>query len=463
MGRGNYLFIHINDPRYAQQTLGVDCIPLAEGKETSLPLRPAQIIEGRVLAADTGQPIPHAVVSIGSSGGRRAGGTVPSKFQADDQGRFIANPFPGESFSVTAHAPEGQPYPSNEVEFDWPKGAVKKAIDIPLTRGVLLSGKVIEWGTGRPLAGANIQCRPARGGNARRMLTVASQQDGAFQLAIQPGTGHLLIFGPTSDYVLEEIGSRRLDVNSRPGGTRFYAHAIIPYESKPGDPLKPLAVELRPGTIVKGRVQGPQGQAVTDASLVTMLHIDPGTLMWRGKFQPQVRDGSFELHGIDPNGSTRIHILDPEREWGTTFDISGKQPTKEVTIRLEPCGQASARFVGPDGKPLANFDITSYTSLVVTPGPPPFSRNVQDEDKLAADEAFLSNFDSKHYGNDLHTDASGRVTLISLIPGALYRISDMSTMNVPQKGTQMRKDFTVKSGQTLDLGDIVVEKPKSAS
>jgi hypothetical protein len=34
-----------------------------EGNETTVALQPARIIEGRVLAADTGQPIPNAVVS----------------------------------------------------------------------------------------------------------------------------------------------------------------------------------------------------------------------------------------------------------------------------------------------------------------------------------------------------------------------------------------------------------------
>ena len=78
---------------------------------------------------------------------------------------------------------------------------------------------------------------------------------------------------------------------------------------------------------------------------------------------------------------------------------------------------------------------------------------------LAADGAYLPNVDRKHYPNELATDADGRVTLPALIPGALYRISDWSTVNVQDKGYQIRKDFTVKPGETLDLGDILIEKP----
>ena len=55
--------------------------------------------------------------------------------------------------------------------------------------------------------------------------------------------------------------------------------------------------------------------------------------------------------------------------------------------------------------------------------------------------------------------ALGRVILPDLIPGALYRICDFSTVNDVDKGIQIRNDFTVKPGETLDLGDILVAKP----
>jgi hypothetical protein len=48
--------------------------------------------------------------------------------------------------------------------------------------------------------------------------------------------------------------------------------------------------------------------------------------------------------------------------------------------------------------------------------------------------------------------------MASLIPGAIYRISDFSTVN-GEKSAQVRKEFTVKPGETLDLGDVLIEKP----
>ena len=71
----------------------------------------------------------------------------------------------------------------------------------------------------------------------------------------------------------------------------------------------------------------------------------------------------------------------------------------------------------------------------------------------------MSTIDRQHYLDFPRADADGRVTLPNLVPGATYRICDRSTMDVPEKGVQVRKDFTVKPGETLDLGDILIEKP----
>jgi hypothetical protein len=43
-----------------------------------------------------------------------------------------------------------------------------------------------------------------------------------------------------------------------------------------------------------------------------------------------------------------------------------------------------------------------------------------------------------------------------LIPGATYQILDVSNEGV----RPIRKEFTIKPGETLDLGDIRIEKPE---
>jgi hypothetical protein len=388
---------------------------------------------------------------------------INRRFRADDRGRFAANPFPGDYFRVYAFAPRGQPYLTPQLGFAWSKGAVRKELDITLPRGVLIRGRVTEAGTDRPLPGSSIQFIPVRGRFGEGALSgwqaiVASREDGSFDVAVPPGKGHLLVFGPTGEYVLDEIGANRL-YRDRPGGERYHAHAIIPYEAKAGDSPHDVAAALRRGVTVKGRVEGPGGETIAEAILLSTLHIQPSRPHWRHDFRMKARDGRFEVHGLDRNGATRVSILDADHEWGATVEVSGEQAGEELTIHLQPCGRARARFVGPDGEPVPGH--RPHIEFVATPGPSRMSLREKDQAELSAEADFIANIDRKRYWNDGRTDAEGRFTLISLIPGALYRIVDFSATDDPNKRVQIRRDFTVKPGEMLDLGDILIERPSS--
>src|SRR5262249_4068038 len=151
-----------------------------------------------------------------------------------------------------------------------------------------------------------------------------------------------------------------------------------PYKAQSGALPQSINAELRPGKIVRGRVLGTDGQPVADAVIVTRLHIEPVNPFWVGGWshQHRVHDGHLELHGLDPEKSVVVYFLDAEHERGASVELSGKQSDKESTVRLEPSGQAHARFLGRDGKPLAGY--YPNLELVITPAPPAFRRDESD-------------------------------------------------------------------------------------
>jgi protocatechuate 3,4-dioxygenase beta subunit len=459
IGRDHSVRLTVRDMRYAQQHLLIETTKAAASQRTSLALEPAVILKGRVLAADTGIPIPSAIVSVMAN--RADGSLRDARVRADAQGHFQINPFAGESYTVTAFATASEPYLIAREKFSWSKGTVKANHDIKVPRGMVIQGKLTEARTGRPLAGSSIQYMPA---NEREdvlsgwQTIVGSQADGTYRITVAPGKGYLLIFGPTPEYVLEEIGSNQI-YRDKPGGWRHYAHKIIPYEARVENPPTSINAELQPAVRIKGRVEGPQGQAVKNALMLTTLRIEAVHPSWRNDSQIPVRDGRFELNGLAPDATTRVSVLDADHEWGATVELSGKQASEDVVIRLQPCGQARARFVGPDGKPRAKHQAQHDFEFVAKSGPPRFSRDPQDRAQLSADTAFVANIDQKHYGNGIRTDAEGRIVFATLIPGATYRIIDSSTMNDANKGIRLRKDFTVNPGEILELGDILIEKP----
>ncbi len=276
-----------------------------------------------------------------------------------------------------------------------------------------------------------------------------------------PGKGYLTVVGPNLDYIPREIGGGMLYGGGKPGGTRVHAHDIIAYDVEAGEKPHFINATLKPGKTLRGRIVGPAGETVQDAVVLSRQQIHPINLMWQEYSFIHARDGRFEVHGLDPDKAEPVYFLDADHQWGAAVELSGKQAGEDQTIRLQPCGRAKARFVGPDGKPVAAIkQIYIYFQILMTPGGPSVGQLGRGE-SIAADGAFLPNVDRKHHPNGLAPDADGRITFDALIPGALYRISDWSTVNVQDKGYQTRKDFTVKPGETVDLGDILVEKPPS--
>ena len=69
-----------------------------------------------------------------------------------------------------------------------------------------------------------------------------------------PAPGYLIVLGPSDDYVYQVIGDR-LVREGQPGGRRFYAHAFVACDPKPGGEGPEVTVTLRRGGTVKGRVR----------------------------------------------------------------------------------------------------------------------------------------------------------------------------------------------------------------
>jgi hypothetical protein len=354
---------------------------------------------------------------------------------------------------------------------EWPKGAIEQSADIALPRGVVVRGKITEEGTGRPVAGAvvRVTSAPSRGGPPPSSgVPAVTGPDGTYRAAAPPGAGYLVVQGPDDDYVLREFGGEGAMYAAVAGRRRLYAHAYRAVDLKPGGPDHEVDLTVRRGAARRGRAVGPDGQPARDAWVCSRLMLrtqpDGG---WKLFVIPQdhsrtmLRDGRFVLHGLDPNAAVEVpaFFLDPVRKLGATARLSGRsEASGPVTVRLEPCGTARARLVTFEGKPLDRHDARALASMVVTPGPR--MGRAAKEGPLFAEEASVVALDPVNYGNDFQSDAQGRITLPALIPGATYRIEDITPVFGGGEPA-IRKEFTVKPGETLDLGDVLIARPRA--
>ncbi|MGP0065669.1 MAG: carboxypeptidase-like regulatory domain-containing protein [Isosphaeraceae bacterium] len=466
-GPGLRVFLSVLDPRFFNQILAVDTDAGSNAKPPAFALQPARSFTGRVTYADNGKPVPHARVIVSGFEQLVVGvGPRPFLSEADAEGRFRANAGPGAHGAVSAAPPDGQPYLATNHRIDWPKGAIAQSVDLALPRGALIRGKVAEQGSGRPVAGAEVmdfvrqKANEAPQGRGGPIETAA---DGSFEMATSPRPGYLIIRGPGDDYAFQEIGTNRL-FDGMPGGRRMYAHAFVAHDAKPGGESQEVRVVLRRGATVKGRVLGPDGQPVPETWLFSRVILsNPNGMqrLWRGDGHGTARNGRFEVHGLDPDAEVPVHFLDPKQKVGATVLLSGKSATGgPITVRLEPCGTATARLVGPDGKPIGGFAPPRLLWMVVTPGPLAGIK-AQEEGALFADYDSAMAIDPINHAKDPTSDAQGRIAFPALIPGATYRIIDFTTIRSPA-GVQARKEFTAKPGEALDLGDIRIEKPPAS-
>jgi hypothetical protein len=431
LGKDLAVTLLVTDERYAHQELIVR--PPAKGKPEAveLTLLPPRVLEGKVVG-EGGGPVGKVLLEVSGVQG-----------WSDERGRFRVSCPPGH-LGIWAIPAEGTVWLSRSMAIEWPRGKVRHEVTITLPRGVRVRGKVTEASSGKPVAGAVIQYYPYANNPANHYTTlswrvggterVRTGKDGTFEATVFPGRGNILVKGPSPDYVLQRFDTSQL-LLGKPGGAPLYAQAVALLDLDPKGKPRPLALTLRRGVTIRGRVLGPDGKPVKRGMLLHPRslydHRDVAMFFHYALVPQAVKDGAFTLTGCDPRADFSVHFLDPHNHLGAVARLSGKDSAREVTVRLARCGSARLRIVTGKGKPV--------------PGAGPWMHLLLDARLDPAVPLY-------HLGEarlfSPHSDKDGRITVPNLIPGATYLYSD---------GKRGHK-FTVKAGETRTLPDSVYDR-----
>src|SRR5262249_11040600 len=229
--------LEVEDPRFAHQAFEIAAGDDGRTKAKTMSLLPAQAIDVKVVRADEGKPMAGAWVNTRAekrnpySWGETAGA------RADDQGHVRIAPWPGDAFTIIAYPKEGEPYLRREADLDWPKGAVHQTVEVKLKRGVAVRGRLIEEPSGQPVAGAGLADYHPHRHTPLHDVSLSRDTvrgpDGTFTLVAPPGPGHLLVQGPSDDYINVPTSHGAMGTGWMPD-LPLYPDALAHLDLKPG-------------------------------------------------------------------------------------------------------------------------------------------------------------------------------------------------------------------------------------
>ncbi len=449
--------LQVRDDRFALQDLRIATGATGEATKIVLTLTPSHILEGRVAFADTGEPAVGAMLHVT---GYQSPTTTQSFDRIDGQagpdGRFHISAPLAHHYGIVVDPPMGSPYFLRRLKPDATKG-VRQQIDVTLERGILVRGRIHDSSTGQPVAGAIVVYRPKQKNNPMfkedlfviggyRELSVASDVDGLFRIPVLPGRGHLLVKGPSPDFIPISTSEGELEYEV-PSGARLYPVGLLALDLDASAKVADVSIPLRRGLTLDGRVVGPDGQAVPTGSVYSEA-VDSAGFSFDVSELP-IENGRFILRGLDPEKSFFALVFDSKRQLGASLRLSATKDGRPVTVTLHPCGSARTRFKNQAGKPVAKVMQLSQPmfglEMVLQLSP---SRNLQDQTHDFA-TTLVENIDHDRY-ETLGTDDRGELTFPSLIPGATYRVM------AAERGWTMKKEFVAVAGQTVDLAEITI-------
>jgi hypothetical protein len=445
--------LQVRDERFATQWLTLTTTETGRTQPAVLPLMPPRILEGRLTAADTGQPLANVTIVVESYGGTLGGRLSQVEARTDAKGRYRVQPFNGQHYDLWAYPPHELPYLVVTKRFQWPAGAVQHAADVALPRGALVRGKITEAGSGRPVGGAAVNYEPLGGVNRTvasdpysrwSTRTVRSGADGSFVLAVPTSAGHLLAKAAEPDYIHAEVDTRRL-LDGRKGGRPSFPDAFMPLYLKTTKEGKEIAIKLRRGVTLRGRVVGRDGNPVASGWLIAPTYVPFGQ-EFKGHTLP-VRDGRFEVPGCEPGRKMSLWFYDPQKQEGALVELQAGAGA-EPEVRLAPCTSARVRFLDPKREVIDRPRVMA--ELVIRPG------DNENDSLQQGTPARLSVRAAQLHGLSYERiQDGGRVTLPYLIPGAMYLIRAEERLGWPERLT-----FTAPQTGTVELQDVITE-PRS--
>ncbi|MCA8952270.1 MAG: hypothetical protein KDE27_22355 [Planctomycetes bacterium] len=347
---------------WAEPVVGADS--LVVGQRT----RP---VEG-VVRDDTGAPM--AGVEVISEAIAQRGISMVDhglRTTTDAAGRFRLLGFAKAKGNAILLAPgEDQPFLMREVRLPDPDGMAPIQLEVKLNRGIWITGKVAERGSGAPVPGVVTYHPELTNPVAASIDQFKDRQldgpgypthaDGTFRIVGLPGKG-LIGFAADREYCMGTGFDPSWKVDER--GSLLVLTAGGP-EPGPTWPTSMAAVDIPtdattfacdlqadPGTSIAVEVAAADGAAIDGVEVMGL-----GSKLTRAK----VRGSQFVVGRIGPFETRLVSVYTPDRQLGTIVRLrAGDAPTQRLT--LQRAATIRGRMLDQDGAPIGDTSVQLLT------------------------------------------------------------------------------------------------------
>ncbi len=412
---------------------------------------PGKAIEGVVRDLDTGAPLAGITV-------RDRSGAFPSAI-TDQNGRYrIEGLDKSPTRRMNASARGGsQPYLTSELTVNDSAGYETMSVDFKLMKGVVVTGRMIDRATGRPVQAwvgyaamrdnphasraPGFGSVPGNSNGYRPRNYVPAMADGSFRLVTLPGKGFLVAFiqYQPDRFLPAGVPNKRMAVP--PADALDVHYDTVPFELFPSNFPAVKEIDIAPGTeSFTCDLTFDSGVTRTGTVVDSSGHEFEGTTTMAGEtrkqfFQLKPIDGSgFTVYGLfrDPKLYRTLIFRNEKRGIGAALKVDGTDPGP-IRVCLEPLASLTGRLLDESGQPRKGVKMRLL--------------RVVEEPFVGANGELTPPLQAT-------TDGDGRFRIDGIIPGTAYWLQT-------SEGRFFNQDFwTPKPAETKNLGDIT---PKPAS
>ena len=431
--------------------------PLLSGPQVRAVVEGTKVIEGVVTDAETGKPLAGIVVTSGSGYSSH----VTAKSDKDGRYRLAGLTKHREYLLHTMTRDElarhevARPYLRWSARIKDTPGLDPIRHDIQMTKGVVVTGRLLDRQTGKPVNG-HVRLAPlpdnkffgtkaAYNGYSSNRLS-HSIENGKFRVVTIPGTA--VVMAQAYDRT-ETLGGKSVNPY-RPAGPdpdhpRHFSkdgdggytiatagnsiegtdgsNAVKVLDLKPDAGPVEIDLYVDRGQTATLKVTDPDGKPLAGATVAGL------TASWPTVFT--LPKDSASVYALDDKEPRTLMLLHPEKKLGGTAEVKGGET---VTAKLVPLGAAAGKLVDTDGQPVAG--VTVGTSFPKGPG-----SELYREAKLARPPVV--------------TAADGSFQLDGVVPGVKFylSLSKGRTYYVGEPKIGLRQ---AEAGKTIDLGTLPV-------